>query len=98
MNTQRNKAYEKKDSDEGAKGWCSLQNAASITKIVLLFKNIMPPPNKRTNGRPLPPPLPNDFAPPRVSCSVGGDGDVDVSLEQHHVTLPIRFPAFIPGI
>lgn len=37
---------EKKDSDEGAKGWSSRQNAASIPKIVLLFKNIMPPPSK----------------------------------------------------
>lgn len=58
----------------------------------------MPPPNKQANQRTLPSVLANVIEPPRVSCHRGGDRDADVSLQQRHVMLSIRFPALIFGI
>lgn len=58
----------------------------------------MPPPNKQANQRPLPSVWANVIAPPWVSCHRGGDRDTDVSLQQRHVMLSIRFPALISGI
>lgn len=58
----------------------------------------MAPPNKQANQRPLPSVWANVITPPWVSCHRGGDGDADVSLQQRHVMLSIRFPALISGI
>lgn len=60
--------------------------------------NNMAPPNKQANQRPLPSVWANVITPPWVSCHRGGDGDADVSLQQRHVMLSIRFPALISGI
>lgn len=42
---------------------------SSLSKIVPLTTNAMPPPNKWANGRPLPPVLTNDFVPSSMAAS-----------------------------
>lgn len=76
----------------------------SYTKLVsLLKKNVItinntPPPNKQANQRTLPSVWANVIVPPWVSCHRGGDRDADVSLQQRHVMLSIRFAALMSGI